>query len=177
MKFIFRSPLNLHAWSCLSHSYFDRDYLLSGIAFGVPLGYSGSRVSDFSQANHSLPLDQFRALKQKIHSERRMVGGLRKDQIPFNFFRLSRKYVIPKKTGGFRDIHNLSGGSPSINEGIPDCEASVVFESFDRIVDSIILAGRGCWIWKRDLKDAYRHIMIRPQDWPLLGFKFAGMFF
>ena len=49
------------------------------------------------------------------------------------------------------------------------------FFAFDTIVDSIVKLGKGCWIWKRDLKDAYRHIMVHPDDWPLLGFVFDSL--
>jgi hypothetical protein len=91
------------------------------------------------------------------------------DKSPFSFSRLSPLGTVPKKGGeGFRLIHHLSHpqGS-SINDFLGDTTCKLA--SFDDAVRMIQQAGQGSWMWKADVKAAYRCIPVRPEDWPLLG--------
>lgn len=44
------------------------------------------------------------------------------------------------------------------------------YTTFDEAKQEVIRAGPGSIMVKRDLKDAFRHIPVSPQDWWLLGF-------
>ena len=65
----------------------------------------------------------------------------------------------------------------SINAGIPDAEASITYEFFEHVVKSICEYGQGSLLAKLDLKDAFHHIPVQPQDWRLQGFHWEGNFF
>ena len=72
--------------------------------------------------------------------------------------------------GGRRRIHHLSYGEQSLNECIPDELGYVQFTHFDEFLNMVRTAGQNCWLWKRDVKSAYRHLPIRWSDWELFGF-------
>ena len=44
----------------------------------------------------------------------------------------------------------------------------------DRLVEFVNAKGRGCHVFKKDLRRAYRQIPIDPQDYPLLGLYIDG---
>ena len=75
---------------------------------------------------------------------------------------VSRRIIVDLKSSG-------------VNEGIDkDTYLGELFKlvlpSVDRIVDRINLYGRGCLLFKRDLKRAYRQFPVDPGDYNKLGF-------
>ena len=48
---------------------------------------------------------------------------------------------------------------------------------FHTAVSDLIRSGQGSLMIKLDLEQAFRHIPVRPADWPLLGFNWRGEFF
>lgn len=91
---------------------------------------------------------------------------------PFSPFIISPALgVVPKKTpGDFRLIQHLSfrAGS-SINDGIPENFSSVSYATISDAICQIKLAGRGSFLSKTDIKNAFRIIPISPRDYGLLG--------
>lgn len=83
--------------------------------------------------------------------------------------------LVPKHDGGWRRIHKLSypPGS-SVNESIPDSASAIQYVSIDNIFDLIRTSGRGCYIIKRDIRDAFRNIPVAPADRPLLAFSWGN---
>ena len=79
----------------------------------------------------------------------------------------AKKCSFPVK---YRIIHNLSRPpQDSVNDNI-DLDAFRCFcGSFDDVVALIIKQGVGTLSAKLGLADAFKHILIRSQDWPLLG--------
>ncbi|TFY57507.1 hypothetical protein EVJ58_g6982 [Rhodofomes roseus] len=83
-----------------------------------------------------------------------------------------------RKPGKFRVINHLSWpDGTSVNDGIADHEAYIAYESFDKAVSELARLGPGTLLAKLDLKDAFRHIPVRPQDWHLLGCQWRGSFY
>ena len=79
--------------------------------------------------------------------------------------------IIPKHDGGRRRIHHLSYPEGlSVNDFIEPSFGSLEYVTFDAVVQSICAAGRGCYIMKRDIRDAFRMIPIAAPDRYLLGF-------
>lgn len=58
----------------------------------------------------------------------------------------------------------------SVNDGIPDSEAHIAYKMFECAVDDLKQSGLGSLMAKLDLKDAFRHIPISPEDWHHMGF-------
>jgi len=65
----------------------------------------------------------------------------------------------------------------SVNDGTPDIEGAICYDSFQLAVAALCKSGKGSLLAKLDLKDAYRHIPIRSTDWNLLGFHWLGKFY
>ena len=56
----------------------------------------------------------------------------------------------------------------SINDHIDPDLYCCIYASFDQAVSLIKKQGEGALMAKLDLADAFKHILVRPKDWPLL---------
>ncbi len=65
----------------------------------------------------------------------------------------------------------------SINNGIPDSEASTVYDMFRKAINDLIASGAGSLMVKLYLEQAFHQIPVCPEDWHLLGFTWAGKFY
>ncbi len=156
------------------------DSLLHMIDYGAAIGFAGSQ-SEQTCRNLSTALehpDTITADLAALCSQQRMHGPF--SSLPLPQFRTSLLGVVsrPRNPAKLRVINHLSwpDGS-SVNDGIPDTEASIVYEAFDSAVSEIRRLGRGCLLAKLDLKDAFRHIPICPADWNLLGCTWGNQFY
>ena len=98
---------------------------------------------------------------------------------PFPVFRISPLGLVPKKIEGeFRVIHHLSflKGS-SLNYGISSDHTRVSYATVEDAIRCIKSVGSPCCLAKTDIKNAFRIIPIRPQDYNLLGMCWRGLYF
>ena len=80
---------------------------------------------------------------------------------------VTKKCSFPVK---YRIIHDLSWPpQDSINNHIDPDAFRCSYGSFDNAVALIVKHGVGTLSAKLDLADAFKHILVRSQDWPLLG--------
>lgn len=118
-------------------------------------------------------------LQEKIHKEvleGRMAGPF--DHPPLHNLHVSPIGVVPKADGGWRMITHLSyPPSNSINHHIDPVHTSVKYTSFDTVVQTISLLGKGTFIAKVDIKSAFRLIRVHPADFELLGLHMNGSFY
>ena len=59
----------------------------------------------------------------------------------------------------------------SVNSGIPKQDCSVKYPDFERAIELCIAAGVSCSIAKSDMSSAFRHILLRPDQWYLMVMK------
>ena len=115
---------------------------------------------------------------QKLVIDGHTVGPY--STLPLPDFRCSPLGVVSRtrNPSKLHIINHLSWpqGS-SVNDGIPDTEASISYDMFECAIDNLLVSGRGSRMAKLDLKDAFRHIPIRAQDWNLLGFDWGCKFY
>jgi hypothetical protein len=80
--------------------------------------------------------------------------------------------------GKLRIINHLSWpqGS-SVNDGISDDEAHIVYDMFEGAVHDLRQLGHGTLMAKLDLKEAFHHVPIWAADWHLLGFGWGSRFY
>jgi hypothetical protein len=85
---------------------------------------------------------------------------------------------VPKGDGGFRRIHHLSypPGS-SVNDFIPAEFSSIKYIKIQDVYQSVLHAGQGCLIIKRDIRDAFRNVPIATWTQWLLGFQWEDEFY
>ncbi len=56
-----------------------------------------------------------------------------------------------------------------MNDGICKELATLSYVSLDEVAETAAKLGRGTWMAKMDIKQAYRQVPVHPQDRPLLG--------
>ncbi|KAG5734538.1 Integrase/recombinase xerD like protein [Termitomyces sp. T112] len=98
---------------------------------------------------------------------------------PFdNFCTLPIGAVTRKRSTKICHIHHLlwPKGS-SVNDGIADSEASIMYDTIDCAINDLIASGPGSLMLKLNLESAFRHIPVQQQDWPLLGFEWLGRYY
>jgi len=79
--------------------------------------------------------------------------------------------LVPKADGGFRRIYDLSSPkSSSVNDLINPAWVTLYYTRVETILVYIITAGRGCYLVKRDIKDAFRIVPVLLQLRYLLSF-------
>ena len=156
-----------------------RGYLLNGFI-------NGFSINSFKQPSNAIPQNLVSArqhpeiVAEKIEKEvklGRIAGPFVKP--PFSKFTISPIGLQPKRNPGeFRLIHHLSypKGS-SVNDAIPRDLATVNYASIDDSINAIMTLGKGCFMAKTDIKNAFRIIPINPNDYPLMGLHHKGKFY
>lgn len=175
------SPINVSVLEKMLENYNDPvncELLLNGFKFGFPIHYSGPRIP--YEAKNLKSIFQYPEIAwEKVMSEVKMgrIAGPFTER-PISNLRVSPIGLVPKKTGGFRLITNLS--SPplhSVNDFIDKQLSSVQYSTFDNAVDIIKKLGFRAQIAKMDIKSAFRLLPIYPGDFDLLGFKLGQYYF
>lgn len=65
----------------------------------------------------------------------------------------------------------------SVNDGIPDSNATVHYASTDDAITLIKKLGPGCMLTKLDIKSAFKIIPVHPEDHHLIGFSWENQFY
>ena len=178
------SHLNISAWRDKLQGFSDAkvvDYL----EFGWPIGCTAMVKCPETVINH-LGAREF----SKEVSEY-LVEGVSHGHIigpfphkPTSNTVLSPLNTVPKKdTAKRRVILDLSAPQgAAVNDTIPKdsylgCPQKIHLPTVDNLVTLVREKGRGCHLYKRDLKGAYRQIPVDPGDIDMLGYKFHGHIF
>ena len=139
---------------------------------GVSIGYDGPRKF---REHDNWPSaykykDAVTASIEKDVSMGRKAGPF--DHPPFTNFVGSPMGAFQKKkrSDKYRIIHDLSWPpGHSVNDFIPAEDFHLQYISVDTVTDHIKRCGPGTLLAKLDLADAFKHIMVRKEDWELLG--------
>ena len=93
-------------------------------------------------------------------------------------FRCSGMGVVPKHDGGWRIIYHLSAPpGRNINDFIDPDAYTLSYCTVDDAYAIINSLGRGALMSKIDLKNAFRLIPVRKEDWNLLGIYWQGKYY
>ena len=157
----------------------DIEFLRTGFSAGFRLHFEGSR-QNFEAKNLKSALENPKAVDLKLKKEleaRRVAGPFA--CTPFQPFRVSPLGIVPKKIPNeFRLIHHLSYPNGfSVNDGIASEHSSVSYSTTDDAITLIKQAGRGSFMAKTDIKNAFRLLPIHPDDYGLLGMKWKGLYY
>ncbi len=173
------TPMDGAAWAQELAGHTDArlvEEILQGIRAGFKVGYDRSRAplrhqgkNMQSAAEHSKVVADY--LAAEIEAGRVVLAGTTQQSEAFGIH-CSPFGVIPKKNkpGKFRLILNLSApDGASVNDGICKELATLSYVSLDEVAETAAKLGRGTWMAKMDIKQAYRQVPVHPQDRPLLG--------
>ena len=170
------SPLHLNNFHNYLANHPDQAWcskLLPGIECSINIGFKGERMSMVLD-NWKSALDHPEVITEYLANE--VAAGCKAGpftQPPFKDFVRSPMGIVTKKCSfpvKYRIIHDLSWPpQDSVNDQINLDAFRCFYGSFDDVVALIIKHGVGALSAKLDLADAFKHILIRIQDWPLLG--------
>lgn len=153
--------------------------LKAGFSYGFDLGYRSFPNSDkniensVSTSEHPDVVDK--ALEKEV-CKGRMVGPLK--EIPFTQYQINPLAIVPKKSGEYRLITNLSSpAGNSINDAIHDIFAEVHYASIKDALKILLVLGKGAFLAKTDVKSAFRLIPVSPEQYHLLCYKWQGHFY
>ena len=168
----------LSAW-LFGFNEIDKKYLINGFQNGFSLMSPGINPPPYTQ-NHKSATTHATALESIISEElksNRIAGPFLSP--PFHPLVLSPLGVVAKKESGkFRVIHDLSyPPNLSVNSSIDPHDASVSYETLDRVIHHIVHIGKGALISKVDIENAFRIIPVQRSDRYLLGFKIQNKIF
>ena len=154
------------------------------LEFGMPVGCHPDFGSKKQLKNHhsavsfESAIDQYLATASESHA---ILGPF--EQVPIAGLCFSPLMSVPKDVTKRRVIVDFSfpPGS-SINDGIPlstylDSAIEFSLPSVQSMVSRVNELGRGCLLYKRDLKGAFRQFSIDPGDYKFTGLCWRGKFF
>ncbi len=176
------TPLLAEQWRAMLADHPDRALaarLVDGIRHGVDLHYRSDSNSArlvcrnlTSADKHAAAVDRDLAVECAAG---RKAGPF--DSPPLPGFIVSPLGCVAKKNGKQRVIHHLSfpHGGDSVNAAVEVLECKLA--SFDRAIELVQAAGRGCFLTKIDIDGAYRNIPTHPSQWHVLGMRWRGKFY
>ena len=146
--------------------------LMHQLEFGVRIGRP---PADKLVVSHNWPSSlEYRTQVSEVIAADLAAGRLLGPfyDIPFTECIISPLGAFPKRnSSAIRLIHDLSYPSVgSVNSLISSEEFSVSYSSIDDAARHCLTFSPGpLFLAKLDLKDAFKHVFIAPQDWPLMG--------
>ena len=165
---------------------YDDKVICDFFQYGWPISYTSIHEPDIPIRNHSSSLQHKTAVDNYLSTE--LAQGVTQGpfdpnvkllQLPIHSISLM---TVPKKGSKDKRRVVLDFSYPqgsSINDGIP--KDSCLDEPFhlhlpgsQTFIDLINLHGPGCLLFKTDLCRAYRQMLVNPQDYRYLAFRWHG---
>lgn len=189
-KFSLHTKLRLDYFRFMLTGYHDID-ICELLEFGFPIGYFGNiQQLDFANLkfvkNHKGAKDYPVEIQKYLRKESQygaILGPFVNNPFICNVC-ISPLNSVPKKESSERriilDLSYPEG--KSVNDGISKDfylgkKVALSYPGVDDLVKIIKDKGKGCLLFKRDLKRAYRQIPIDPGDASLVGYSFNGQFY
>lgn len=178
------TPYHLAVWDRGLASHPDRrfaQYVSEGIRAGFRIGFNYHQAqcrrgpgNMKSVRYHEEVVDKYIGTECE---HKRLLGPLKWSDFPH--VQVSPFGVIPKseprKWRLIFDLSSPAGGS--VNDGINREWCSLKYMKIDVVAARVVRLGRGALMAKFDLKSAYRHVPVHPDDRWLLGMVWKGQLF
>lgn len=180
------SRLRADAWRHALQGYPDPAFvenIVGMIEHGAKLGYDGPlRGRDRPcPRNHTMDAPALASVRGSVRDA--CSRGYTRQRLPGELVTRSPIGAVPKKPSGWRMINDLSWprqgdklSTTSVNSGTLIPRNWLTYQSIDKLLRD--LGGRygdDTWVWKLDIKDAYRHIVVDSEDARLLAFSLDGV--
>ena len=160
----------------LLDGYDDKDYIVQGFSQGFDLGIDPGKTCTVSKPTHTCRKELLVKLEDEIEKGY-LLGPF--EHTPLDELITSPVCVVPKSNGKWRLIFNLSDphGS-SVNDAIFEDKRTVRYCSINDVAAYIIqhFPNSSPYLAKIDLKDAYRMVPIKKDQWKYLGMNVAGKY-
>lgn len=182
------SSLQLPCWAPFLNLYPDQhfaDQLRGALQHGIRLGYFGPLCNEARLTVANLPMDKEDKAHLRTEIDAQVLEGrlcLVPDPASARLV-CSPVRVVPKPHSNKQHtIYHLSHprkpGSrlPSVNDGIHPDFVSIHYENLDMVID-YIRNHPGALLWKADLEDAFRHVIVSESDARLMGIHFDNAYY
>ena len=175
------APLHVPRFKSLLASHPDPQfsgYVVSGLTKGFNIGFVGPDRTVIannlrSATDHTQHITEY---LKTCCSDGQTAGPFQSQ--PFPSMRCSGLGVVPKKNGKLRVIRHLSAPpGTSVSDGISREDFSLRYLRVDDAVCHILHYGRGALLTKLDIRNAFRLIPVRPEDYHLLGIHWQDKFY
>lgn len=182
-----RSPINVQRLASELQFHPDvsfQSYLIDGFLYGFDTGLSSLPLLPYVCKNLLSAIKQPDITSQLIASELAngyLIGPF--DAIPYSQYRISPVGIAEGKySGKKRLIVDLSAPHenllhPSLNDLIDKDEFSLTYTTIDNAIKVIKTLGRGAWLNKVDIRDAFKQIPIREELWPFHGIRWNNKYY
>ena len=177
--------LKLDEWSLRLNDYSDSG-IIDLLTYGFPMGYSGKDLPVCEVKNHQGATDHAGFIDRYIQKE--IEGGLILGPFDNNPLCLpltiSPLNSVPKKDSLERRVicdFSYPQGT-AVNDGISKemylgDPVELVYPTVDSLALKLKQMGKGCHIFKKDLKKAYRQFNVDPGDIHLTGYCWSDRVF
>ena len=177
------TPLIYDTWAHFLTDYPDKEFVLSLlhiIKFGANISFQGAQGAHLSKnLKSALQSPEFIQLSIDTLLANNHVHGPFPSP-PLNQFCCSPLGVVFCKWSISKPwlINHLSWplGS-SVNDGILDSKATILYNMFDCAIRDLVSARVGLLMAKLNLKDAFCHIHVCPVDWHQMDFCWGNKFY
>jgi len=160
------------------------EYLISGLTHGFDTGLQhlptlSHECKNLLSASQN-PEDTTNLLVSEL-SNGYVIGPF--DKIPFLHYRISPLGIAESKySRKKRLIVDLSAphddsAHPSLNDLIDKDDFSLSYVSIDNAISVIQKLGKGSWLCKTDIKDAFKLLPIKESLWPFYGVKWKDKYY
>ncbi len=130
-----------------------------------------------SKAAQELPQTIGEKIKLEL-SKGRLAGPF--SEKPFDYFKCSPLSIHEKqKKGHYRLSHNLRYpyDQPSVNHNITKANKTVHYSTVTEAIEMIMIFGKGRFLAKSDISEAFRLLPLHPDIYHLIGFKWEGLYY
>ena len=152
------------------------DRILCLLEYGMPIDCKGSFGVKNPQKNHFSALSFKKEVNLYFYKSilsKALLGPFKFP--PINDLRFSPLMTVPKEIAKRRVIVDFSfPPGKAVNDGIPkatylDLEVKFSLPSVNSMIDRLNELGKGCLMYKRDLKGAFHQFSIDPGDYKFTG--------
>ena len=178
------SQLNISVWRHYLTDYVDQ--VVDFLQFGWPINYKSSVLPRPTHINHQSALAYHEDVQHYLSTELSfgaLAGPFKENPLPDDLIMSPLQTVYKRGSTKRRVVMDLSfPHAASVNSGIPktlylENAFQLRLPGIDRLREFIISKGSGCYIYKKDLKRAYRQFPIDPKDYKYLGFTWDGLLY
>lgn len=174
-----KTNLNIQLFRSLLRNYQDKE-VCDFLEFGWPIGYESQVWPEPSCKNHLGAIQFPKAVHEYLEKEKKyqaILGPFVKTPFTLPVITNPLHSVLKKDGNERRIILDLSyPEGKSVNDGIPKDHylgkpINLNYPTVEHLVELVKEKGRGCMLFKRDLKRAYRQLPVDPGDIHLLGYQ------
>ena len=149
--------------------------VINAVSFGFRVYFHGD-VGKLPKKKYNHPVDEVGklAITEDLTKELRLGHIVPTNTVPHFVCPLG---VVPKDVTKWRVIRDASHGKEnSLNAGIPEFAKVVSYPTFREVCLLVAKSGKNGYLFKIDLKSAYRQLPIHKDDWLLLGYYWKGVY-